>query len=626
MKRLLKTGTLLLLSILLLFAGSYTVADEVLFGDVDGDGMITAQDASCITRHLTGFRLLNAAELTRADVDGDGAVTERDASLILSTFNVSEHLVPATQSFSMLVTADMRGFAWDPSETETHSTSTVMNVAACTMALRKTDPDLLLIDAGGSLLGSSISDDYASKTDRMYGPVTALFTNMQYSAVVLGDEAMSYPSQTVRKEVNELLLKKIPVIGANLRKADPTIFDPSDVLWNDLVPYVIKEIPQGDGKNPMRLAIIGMTQPDLCPSDDEVLPASPIEVYAKLRKQLKNQVDYTVLFYHGNIESDALGQGSYALRDFIKKTDSIDLVVASHSGDESTRSELNASGKEIPIVSLRGGTEVVTKISVSLRREGRPAVLVKTIETKDYMPDDTIRKVVKPYVSAFSGLMDGVVCRVEGRIEGYEPDVLASTDNMEITHEMQIYAARRFIEDNGLDMPHHIVSIAYPYLPFDGYREGTLRYRELFGLHPKTPEYTIMLIRGIELKQWLSAYSRKIMNEKNVYSLYGLSYLLNTLNPDTPVGYLEHSSGIDVENDEVFTLILAVNPEDDFVLRPYLDETWLPYEDRVIENVTLPEPKGFEPLKDNPVADALIAYFESVGVVKLQHLYTWVLI
>ena len=105
-----------------------------------------------------------------------------------------------------------------------------------------------------------------------------------------------------------------------------------------------------------------------------------------------------------------------------------------------------------------------------------------------------------------------------------------------------------------------------------------------------------------------------------------MSYLLNTLNPDTPVGYLEHSSGIDVENDEVFTLILAVNPEDDFVLRPYLDETWLPYEDRVIENVTLPEPKGFEPLKDNPVADALIAYFESVGVVKLQHLYTWVLI
>ncbi len=626
MKRFLTTGTILLLSILLLFAGSYSAADEVLFGDVDGDGEITALDASCITRHLTGFKRLDAAGISRADVDGDGAITERDASAILSMFTASDYLVPATKSFSMLVTADMRGFAWDPSDTDENRTSTVMNVAACTMKLREEDPNLLLIDAGGSLLGSSISDDYASRTDRMYGPVAALFVKMQYSAVVLGDEAMSYPSQSVRKEVNELLLKKIPVIGANLRKADPTVFDPSDVLWNDLVPYIITEIPQGEEQEPMRIAIIGMTQPDLCPSDDEVLPASPIEVYAKLRKQLKNQVDYTVLFYHGNIESDALGQGAYALRDFIKKTDSIDLVVASHNGVDSTRSERNASGHEIPIISLKGGADTVTKISVSMRSEGLPAVLVKPIETKNYVPDDNIKKVVKPYVNALSGLMDGVVCHVEGEIDAFEADSLGPTDSMEITHEMQIFAASSYIRNNGLDMPPQIISIAYPYVKVGGYREGPLRYRELYGLKPETPQYRLIMVRGSELKNWLAAYTGKIMDGQEIYSLYGLSYLLNSLNPDTPLGFLEHSSGIAVEDDEVFTVIIGEKPEEDSILRPYLDEAWMPYADRVIENVTLPEPNSFEPIKDNPVADALIAYFESVGIVKIRHQYSWILI
>ena len=629
--KLLRNGILLLISSLLL-CGFVSAADEktvpsaAVFGDADGDGELTVQDASCITRHLTGFKLLDAAGLSRADYDGDGFVTELDASLILNSFAAPEFSVPVTKSFSMLFTSDMRGYAWDPAETEEGGACTVMNVAACAAALREANPNLYRIDAGGSLLGSSIADDYAQKTDKMYGPVTALFVKMQYDAVLLGDEAMSYPSQTVRKEVNELLLKKIPVIGANLWKADPTVFDPSDALWNDLVPYVIFESPQGEGKDPMKIAVIGMTQPDLCPSDDEVLPADPLIVYSKLRKALKDKVDYTVLVYHGNIESDALGDGVYSLRDLLKKTDSIDLVIAAHGEGESVRSERNASGVEIPIVSLRGGTETLTAVSVSLREKGRPAVLVEQIDTRDSVPDDTIRKAVKPYVSAFSGLMDGVVCNVEGRVDAFEPNALGSTDCMEITHEMQIYAARKYIEENGLDMPHEILSVAYSYLPMGARREGPLRYRELFVLKPETPQYTLMLIRGSELRAWLSAYSGSVLTEKTVYSLYGLSYLMNTLNPDTPIGFLEHSSGKDVEDDEVFTLILAEKPDEELLLRPYLDEEWLSLEDRVIAGITLPQPVGFESIKDNPVVNALVAYLENARTLKLKHLYRWVII
>ena len=189
MTKLLRNGILFLLSSLLL-CGFVSVADEktvpnaAVFGDADGDGELTVQDASCITRHLTGFKLMDAAGLSRADYDGDGLVTELDASLILNSFAAPEFSVPATKSVSMLFTSDMRGFAWDPAETEENSACTVMNVAACVAALREKNPNLYLIDAGGSLLGSSIADDYAQKTDKMYGPVTALFVKMQYDAVL----------------------------------------------------------------------------------------------------------------------------------------------------------------------------------------------------------------------------------------------------------------------------------------------------------------------------------------------------------------------------------------------------------------------------------------------------------
>ncbi|MCL2694714.1 MAG: SpoIID/LytB domain-containing protein [Clostridiales bacterium] len=52
-------------------------------GDVNGDGEITAVDASLILRWLVQLVALNPAQLTAADVNGDGSVTARDASKIL---------------------------------------------------------------------------------------------------------------------------------------------------------------------------------------------------------------------------------------------------------------------------------------------------------------------------------------------------------------------------------------------------------------------------------------------------------------------------------------------------------------------------------------------------------------
>ncbi len=54
----------------------------IVYGDVSGDGKISAYDAALTARHAVGLQALSAEEIVRADVTGDGRVTTYDAALI----------------------------------------------------------------------------------------------------------------------------------------------------------------------------------------------------------------------------------------------------------------------------------------------------------------------------------------------------------------------------------------------------------------------------------------------------------------------------------------------------------------------------------------------------------------
>ena len=66
--------------------GDGNVAKDVtiyLIGDVNGDGLITPNDASLISQHCVGSYVIPNALLPAADVDGNGTITPNDASLVL---------------------------------------------------------------------------------------------------------------------------------------------------------------------------------------------------------------------------------------------------------------------------------------------------------------------------------------------------------------------------------------------------------------------------------------------------------------------------------------------------------------------------------------------------------------
>ena len=72
--------------------------DDVLLGDVDGDGDVDVEDANLVVSWHYGNLELEDAQLIAADVTGDGDVDIRDANLIVSYYYGTIEIFPAEQS------------------------------------------------------------------------------------------------------------------------------------------------------------------------------------------------------------------------------------------------------------------------------------------------------------------------------------------------------------------------------------------------------------------------------------------------------------------------------------------------------------------------------------------------
>ena len=626
MRRMLQMTILLLSFILLLTAGSVAVADEVLIGDIDGDGEVTSQDANFITRYLAHFETLDASQLSRADMDGDGQITSYDASLILSSVVAPEERTKAVWNISVIVTSDLKGEAWGSNSDRSIGSCSALNLVTFVEEQREADPNVLLIDAGGSLFGSAIADEYQNFTEKHIGPMTRIFRYLEYDAVMIGPEATAYQAHIVRNEIDALTSSKIPVFATNITKVYPLLSDSEYAPWNDLEQYTVLEIPQEDAK-PLHIGLIGIVEPNLIESVDEVKAADPIPCFDRIRSKLKeSKCDLNILIYYGNAESDESQSEEYSLRRVLRQVSDVDLVLVSHGAGKSIRVGVDGYGNEVPIVSLQDGVESACKISVARRDNGNLMFMTQTYDLRQYAPNGDMKKRIQPYVTAISEMMDAKIGVMKQKIDQFSSNTVAMTDGMELVHEMQIWAAKKWIQGSGLDLPPNLISIAYPYLGTSEWKEGPISYKDLCARDIKVPRYTLMMIRGAELRAWLKDYAGKIMKERPVYSLHGMSYLLNTQNTENPLGYLEYSSGLSVDDDEVFTLILADDPDSETILRPYLDDTWMTYEDRIIEGFTMPRPQRIMTSDVYHHIDPLIAFLEEIGEYTVTRDASWIVI
>lgn len=84
-------------------------------GDVDGDGEVTAADASLILRSLNGLNTLTEEQRANADVNGDGVITQADSTAILENLVglndlLEQHTIP--YNYYLTTVALPCGVAW----------------------------------------------------------------------------------------------------------------------------------------------------------------------------------------------------------------------------------------------------------------------------------------------------------------------------------------------------------------------------------------------------------------------------------------------------------------------------------------------------------------------------------
>ena len=71
--------------------------DDVLLGDVNGDGKINNRDAARVYSYYNGIVTLTDEQLKAADVNGDGKVNNRDAAMIYAYYNGVRDSFPASK-------------------------------------------------------------------------------------------------------------------------------------------------------------------------------------------------------------------------------------------------------------------------------------------------------------------------------------------------------------------------------------------------------------------------------------------------------------------------------------------------------------------------------------------------
>ena len=90
------------------FAADLSSANLVMRGDVTGNGIVTAYDASWILQHTVGLRTLTGLDSIAADVSGDSTISAYDASLVLQYVIDKISRFPAEEGHQARVTGDTR--------------------------------------------------------------------------------------------------------------------------------------------------------------------------------------------------------------------------------------------------------------------------------------------------------------------------------------------------------------------------------------------------------------------------------------------------------------------------------------------------------------------------------------
>src|SRR6476660_9576319 len=163
--------------------------------------------------------------------------------LLLALVLVARSFVPDRVQITIISTTDLHGNI-DPIDYYTNKPDNrgLAKIATLIKAIRKDQPNVLLIDSGDTIQGSPLESFHGRKNNQPPDPMMLAMNALNYDAMTVGNHEYNFGLKVLEKARQEA---KFPWLSANTYDKGTTT--------THYQPYIVKEV------NGVRIGVLGLT-------------------------------------------------------------------------------------------------------------------------------------------------------------------------------------------------------------------------------------------------------------------------------------------------------------------------------------------------------------------------------
>lgn len=398
--------------------------------------------------------------------------------------------------------------------------------------LRKTNPNVMLIDNGDSIQGTPLTYYHNVVDKTAIYPMSAVMGEIGYDSCTLGNHEFNYGLGVLNRIKNDLETQGIDVLSANTYKTNNRKF---------VKPYTMKSFVV-NGKI-ISVAVIGLTTKTIssweAPAHYAGLHFNDLVSEAKKWVPIvkADGADVIIVAAHTGEEgaSDIIPENQ--AKALATQVSGINAIVAGHAHKDLNDLKLkNSEGKVVPIVEPGKWANKVSKIDIAVNAAGSVTGLTTKNITMDTTSEDpAIIALISPYQVKTLKYTSTILGQSTGEYKGNK-QITEPTEIMELINKVQAGAA-------GTQL-----SIAAPLSSSAYIPKGDVTIKNIMGAYIFENFLYGVKMNGKQIKDWMeytvryykqtSSSKDPIVKDKdlniadyNLDQLYGASYDIDLTEP-----------------------------------------------------------------------------------------------
>lgn len=467
----------------------------------------------------------------------------------------------SSAGISIVATSDVHGnvLNWDYSISKAPAKGVgLAKVSTYVNSLRKTNPNVMLVDNGDTIQGTPLVNYYNMIDKTTTYPMAAVMGAMKYDTWTLGNHEFNFGLDTLNRVMKDMKSQKVNVLSANTYKEDDTNF---------VQPYLIKSF-NVNGKT-QKVAVLGLTTKTISSWEDAAhyqgLHFNDLVDEAKKWVPViqKEGADVIIVAAHSGEESSSDTIPENQIKALVQGVSGIDAVVAGHVHNTVNDLNLkNPDGKTVPVVEPNKWAQFVSQIDISVDANGK----VSGLTTKNVAMDDTIKEdqaivdLIKPYQDATLKYVQTKIGTSDGEYTG-EGQTTKPTAIMDLINKVQMDAA-------GAQL-----SIAAPLSASARVPQGDVTIQDMMSVYVFENFLYGVKMNGAQLKAWMensvryykqvASAEEEVAKDKdlnvpdyNLDQLYGATYDVDLTQPvGSRIKNLKYN-GVTIKDTDEFTVAI----------------------------------------------------------------------